>query len=104
MARISTTYERDGIPNLLEFAFDLHPKQSSAGVLPQPQVIGNHLVISFIQAERISGITYGVESSPTLLPGSWLDVTDTGVAPQHIFSVPIGTKPSLFLRLKVSSP
>jgi hypothetical protein len=97
-------FERDGIPNLLEFAFDLHPKQSSAGVLPQPQVIGNHLVISFIQAERISGITYGAESSPTLLPGSWLDVTDTGVAPQHIFSVPIGTKPSLFLRLKVSSP
>jgi hypothetical protein len=97
-------FESDGIPNLLEFAFDLHPQQSSAGLLPQPQVIGNHLVISFIQAEKISGITYGAESSPTLLPGSWFDVTDTGVAPQQIFSVPIGTKPSLFLRLKVSSP
>jgi subtilisin family serine protease len=97
-------FERDGISNLLEFAFDLHPKQSSAGLLPQPQIIGNNLVISFIQAENVSGITYGAEWSEPLLPGSWFDVTDTGVAPQHIFSVPIGTKPRLFLRLKVSSP
>ncbi|MCX6878652.1 MAG: choice-of-anchor D domain-containing protein [Verrucomicrobia bacterium] len=97
-------FDRDGIPNIIEFAFGLNPKQNSAGLLPQPQRIGSNLVITFAQSAGVSGITYGVEWSQTLRPGSWTEVADTGISPQHAFSVPIDTKPQLYLRLKVTSP
>jgi hypothetical protein len=48
------------------------------------------------------------EWSQTLLTGSWTTVTDTGNAgaspPQHTFSVPIGSNPKLYMRLKVTNP
>jgi hypothetical protein len=34
----------------------------------------------------------------------WHAITDTGTAPQHTFSVPIGSNTNLFVRLTVSSP
>ncbi|MCX6878768.1 MAG: choice-of-anchor D domain-containing protein [Verrucomicrobia bacterium] len=95
-------FDRDGIPNLLEFAFGLNPKQNSAGLLPQAQTTGSNLVITFAQPAGVSGITYGAEWSQTLR--EWEDVPDTGISPQHAFSVPIDTKPQLYMRLKVSSP
>jgi exopolysaccharide biosynthesis protein len=97
-------FEHDGIPNLLEFAFGLHPKQNSAGMLPQPQQTTSDLVISFNTPGDVSGITYGAEMSQTLLPGSWTALADTGNPPQHTFSVPIGTFANLYMRLKVTNP
>jgi hypothetical protein len=97
-------YDKDGIQNLLEFGFDLDPTKNSAGMLPQPQKSGNFFVISFTQPVGVSGVTYGAEWSQTLLSGNWTAVTDTGVFPQHTFSVPIDTKTKLFMRLKVMNP
>ncbi len=97
-------YDKDGLPNLIEFAFGLNPKQNSAGLLPRPQRSGPNFVITFTQPPGVSGITYGAEWSETLLPGSWTAVADTGTSPQHTFSVPIGTKTKLYMRLKVTSP
>ncbi|MEI7911562.1 MAG: hypothetical protein WCK77_18160 [Verrucomicrobiota bacterium] len=97
-------FVKDGIPNLLKFAFGLNPQQNSAGQLPSPQKVRNNVVVSFAQPAGVSGITYGAEWSETLLPGSWTEVSDTGVPPQHTFSVPIDNKPKLFMRLKVPSP
>jgi len=97
-------FDKDGIPNLIEFAFGLNPIQNSAGLLPLPQRTGNNFVISFAQPAGVSGITYGAEWSETLLSGSWMSVADSGMAPQHTFSVPIGTKTKLYMRLKVASP
>ena len=100
-------FDKDGIPNILEFAFGVHPKQNSAGMLPIPQRSGNNYVVSFTQPVGVSGITYGAEWSQTLLAGSWTAVADTGntgAAPrQHIFSVPIGTKTKLYMRLNVTN-
>jgi hypothetical protein len=97
-------FDKDGLPNLVEFAFGLDPKQNSAGQLPAPQNLGAHRVISFTQPAGISGITYGAEWSTTLLPGSWTPVADTAVPPQHLFSIPIDTHTQLYLRLKVTNP
>jgi hypothetical protein len=97
-------FEKDGIPNLVEFAFGLHPKQNSAGLLPQPQKIGDNFVVTFTQPTGVSGVIYGAEWSTTLLPGSWIPITDTGTGTQHVFSVPIGTKQKLFVRLTVVDP
>jgi len=96
--------DKDGLPNLVEFAFGLNPKKNSAGLLPHPQRVGNNVVISFTEPAGISGILYGAEWSQTLLPGGWAALTDTGIPPQHIFSLPVGTMKNLYLRLKVTSP
>lgn len=97
-------YERDGLVNLVEFAFGLNPKQNSAGQLPQCQIIGPNYILFFNQPSGVSGITYGAEWSTTLLPLSWTSITDTGIPPQHTFSVPVGSNTRMFMRLKVTSP
>lgn len=97
-------YERDGLVNLVEFAFGLNPKQNSAGQLPQGQIIGPNYVIFFNQPSGVSGITYGAEWSTTLVPLDWTNIPDTGTPPQHTFSVPISSNTRMFTRLTVTSP
>ena len=97
-------FDKDGLPNLIEFAFGLNPKQDSAGLLPRPQRIGSDLRVSFSQPVGVSGITYGAEWSPSLLLGSWTAIADTGTPPQHSFRVPIGGDTKLFMRMKVTNP
>jgi len=96
--------DQDGIPNLLEYALGLNPTQNSAGLLPKPYFASGALVMSFTQPVSVSGITYGAEWSQSLLTGSWTPMTDTGTLPQHLFSVPIVSKTTLFMRLKVTNP
>jgi hypothetical protein len=50
----------------------------------------------------VAGIAYGAEWSATLLPGSWTEIPDTGTGGEHLFVLPMGDAPSLFMRLKVS--
>ncbi|MBN8458912.1 MAG: choice-of-anchor D domain-containing protein [Verrucomicrobia bacterium] len=101
-------FDHDGLSNIMEFALGLDPKQDSSGLIPAPQRIGGNLSISFAQPEGVGGITYGAEWSETLLPGSWTTIPDTGntgVSPAlHHFSVPVGNKGQLFIRLKVTAP
>jgi hypothetical protein len=96
--------DRDGRKNLIEFAFDLDPNSGASLQTPQPQRVGGNLVLSFTEPAGMNGITYGAEWSTTLLPGSWTPIPDTGVAPQHTFSVPIAGKPTLFMRAVVTMP
>ncbi len=98
----SNDFDKDGIPNLLEFAFGLHPKQNSAGLLPKPQSTGGNLVLTFTQPAAVNGITYGAEWSPSMAPGSWQSLTNTGTPPQHTFSTPIDGNMKKFVRLKVT--
>lgn len=96
-----------GIQNLQVFAFfgpNQNPATARIGLLPQIQRSDGNLTSTFTQPTGVSGITYGAESSTTLLPGSWQVVPDTGTQPQHIFSIPAGSNPRLFLRLKVTNP
>jgi hypothetical protein len=97
-------FDKDGLVNLIEFGFGLNPKTNSSGLLPRPQRSGNNFVVSFTQPADVSGITYGAEWSQSLLAGNWNGVADTGVFPQHTFSVPIGTMTKLFMRLRVTNP
>jgi alpha-tubulin suppressor-like RCC1 family protein len=94
--------DSDGIPNLIEYAFGLHLDPRGAAQLPQAQRVGDNMELRFTEPAGISGITYGAEWSATLLPGSWAAVPDTGAVDEHIFSVPIGTNPGIFMRLKVT--
>lgn len=98
---------RTGIPNLLVFGFagpNQNPVSAKASQLPQMQETGGNLLYSFTQPAGVSGVTYGAEWSQTLRSENWTSVPDTGTFQQHIFSVPIGTNPKIFMRLKVTNP
>lgn len=96
--------DHDGIQNLVEFGCGLDPNQNSAGLVPRPQMVGTNFVTTFNQPAGVTGVTYGAEWSATLATGSWTPITDTGIAPQHVFSVPIDTSAKQFMRLKVTEP
>jgi len=97
-------FDKDGIVNFVEFAFGLNPTQNSAGLIPQAQRIGPNFVTSFTQAAGVSGVTFGAEWTTSLLSGSWTPIPDTGTAPQHVFSWPVGSNPKMFMRLRVTDP
>jgi hypothetical protein len=95
-----------GITNLLTFALlgpEQDPGTASITQLPQMQTSGGNLVISFNQPPGVTGVTYGAEWSATL-QGDWQPVPDTGTGTLHVFSMPIGANPQLFMRLKVTEP
>jgi hypothetical protein len=92
----------DGLDNLAEYAFGLHPKSGSSLQTPQIERIGDNLVFNYDQPAGVSGITYGAQWSPNLI--DWYPITDTGSGDNHIFSVPIGTNPKMFLRHRITQP
>lgn len=89
--------EQDGIPNLVEFAFGLHPLQSNAGQLPKCVVSGGNLTIEFTEPGGVSGITYGAEHSTNLV--NWAAITNSGTGTTNIFTISVGSEPRGFLRL-----
>lgn len=95
-------FDKDGLVNLIEFAFGLNPKQGGSRQIPAPQWSGGNLVVSFTQPGGVNGILYGAEWSSTLGAGDWQPVPDTGVPPQHVFVVPVGANARAFVRLKVT--
>ncbi len=94
-------FDHDGVPNLLEYAFALHPKEPDARSLPQPQRVGDDLVLSFLPPPDVSGVDYGAESSTSLAEGSWVPRPDFGPAPEMRFILPLGPEPENFIRLTV---
>lgn len=97
-------YDHDGLVNLTEFAFGFNPKVGGDGQLPMGQIIGGNFVVYFNQPAGVSGITYGAEWSTGLLPASWTPIPDTGIPPQHAFSVPVGSNKRMFMRYRISNP
>lgn len=94
--------DKDGIVNLLEFAFGLNPTLNSDGQLPQGRQNGGNFVMEFSEPAGVSGILYGAERSPSLLPDSWTTIPDAPVGRLHSFSMPNSIQPGLFMRLKVT--
>ena len=97
-------YEKDGLVNLVEYAFGLDPKQGGSLALPQPVLTAGTYGVTFTQPAGISGITYKAEWSNTLAAGSWTIIPDTGSGTTHTFNIPAGTNPRLFLRYIVIAP
>jgi alpha-tubulin suppressor-like RCC1 family protein len=96
--------DHDGIPNLVEYAFGLDPQLADAERLPRPKHAGTRLELRFSRPPGVSGVSYGAESSDTLLPGSWKEIPDTGSGEECHFSVPVDGAPARFMRIKVKSP
>ncbi len=94
-------FDNDRLVNLVEFAFGLDPKQGSSLQLPQWQLQGGNFLIAFAQPAGVDGVIYGAEWSESMSADSWTSLTDTGIAGQHAFSVPVAGHNKLLVRLTV---
>ena len=98
-----------GVRNIQVFAFlgpYQDPSTANPAELPQVQMAGGNLFYSFTEPAGVSGLTYGAQWSATRQPNDWHAIADTGdtsaAPPGHLFSIPIGTNPQLFMRLTVT--
>lgn len=94
--------DRDGIPNLVEYAFGLDPNADNSGQLPQPRLVGDRLELRFKRTLIKPDVEIGAEWSPDLQPGSWQAVPDSGGGDEALFSLPLDAAPRLFMRIKVT--
>jgi hypothetical protein len=93
--------DNDGIVNLLEYALDMSPVSQVATNLPQVTISEGSISFGFLR--KRAGLTYVVEASETLAPGSWVAVaTNPGNVGESVtVTIPLsGTKK--FVRLRVN--
>jgi hypothetical protein len=106
--------DRDGIPNLLEYALGMDPNQASSSGLPVCAVSGDYLTLSFNRQKYADDITYGVEAVGNL-NSSWVEIWNSisipyggGSNPSQLVivqdTVPVSDAPKRFMRLKVIKP
>ncbi len=95
--------DKDGVPNLAEFAFGLNPTSGASVQLPSFQRTGGAFLSTFTQPAAVSGITYGAQWSTSLSSG-WAAIPDTGIGNTHTFSVSVGTNSRIFCRYLISEP
>jgi autotransporter-associated beta strand protein len=100
----------DGIPNLLKYFYGLDPATNSGTppVSTAPDNSGN-LLLTFHLSKNLTGVTYQIQSSPDLLNWTNTGVQATEVSDQGAYyimqaSVPLGSNPYLYLRIKVTGP
>jgi hypothetical protein len=99
----------DGLPNLLEYAFGTSPTSAASVTSPVVSLSAApnaKLQITFLRAR--SDLTYAVEASSDLAPGSWtvLATNPGSVSPTVSVTVTdtIAPTPRRFLRLRVTAP
>ena len=98
-------YDHDGYVELLELALGLNPTVPNPPDLPTPSNQGGYLSMTITKQ---FGVIYEVQSASTLLPNSFSTTTTTVLTDDSTTlkvrdNEPIGTKPSRFLRLKVTA-
>ena len=95
--------EKDGLENLVEFAFGLNPNAPDSAALPQWQISDDDYTLTFTRPAGVSGITYVGEYSTSLSPGSWTAANNFSTPPAYTFIAPAVTQ-RLFLRVRVTVP
>lgn len=98
----SADEDLDGVPNIVEFALDLNTTQNSAGLLPKASYSGGNLELVFNRPPGVEGVVFSAEWSTSLPMSAPTPVPDTGIAPQHRFSIPVGPHTRVYLRLTVT--
>jgi hypothetical protein len=106
----------DGVSNLLERAFGGNPNAPDPDLLPAIDDKGPLFSITYRKAKAATDLTYTVQVSPDLSPGSWKNATDPDQGGQdsisnsndpsatveiHHFTVPPGNTGKKFLRVQV---
>lgn len=96
-------FDRDGLINLMEFAFGLDPTDPNSRQLPSAQLEESALCLSFTAPPGTTGVTYTAEWSTSLVPGSWTPLQDLGAGDLHKFRVPVIGRPELWVRWRITA-
>jgi len=101
ISNASGDYDKDGMKNLVEYAFFMDPKltNSPAG-LPQVTRNGNNLEISYTPPSGRADVIYGAEWSENL--ADWFSISNSGSGGAKKFSVSTTGKPKLFMRHRIA--
>ncbi|MEM9446588.1 MAG: sulfatase-like hydrolase/transferase, partial [Verrucomicrobiota bacterium] len=68
-------FDGDGVSNFIEYVFGGSPMDSSVQMFPvKMKTSGDTLVYSHARRIDSNGLTYQVQISPNLQPGSWMDI------------------------------
>ena len=99
-------FDRDGVVELLEYAFGGDPKTPDAANLPAAVNEGGYLTVTLTKRP---GVTYLVETAPDLQTASWSEVNTTVLIDNSITlkvrdNVLLGGAAARYLRVKVSAP
>jgi hypothetical protein len=92
----------DGVDNLAEYAFGLLPNNGASLQTPPAILANGNLSFNYTQPAGVSGITYCADWSINLI--QWHPIPNTGSGNNPIFSVPVGTHASMFLRHHITEP
>lgn len=101
-------FDSDGVANLVEYALGTTPTNAASVVAPIAVILNQKLQLTFLRAR--SDVTYIVEATSNLSPGSWTTlVTNPGSVGQTVtvidtVNVSTANPPRRFLRLRVTSP
>lgn len=100
----------DGVPNLLAYAFGLHPLAQAAGGMPTITTVGGNLVCTYRRSKNATGISWVPETSSTLQQ----DWTGSGITHTKISEdastevwtalLSAGGADRRFLRIRVTLP
>lgn len=97
-------FDKDGLSNLLEFAFGLDPTSAASGQLPQPGWVAGKFGYRFTQPTGVTGVVYSAQWCTSLAAGDWQPISDTGAGTMHVFEMAPNGAMKTFVRLVVSAP
>jgi hypothetical protein len=92
--------DNDRLTNFTEFAFGLRPLDRASNALPEFRYGNNSFTATFTAPEGRKDVVYGAEWSPSMLPGTWTQIPDTGEGSGHAFSAH-GNGARIFVRYAV---
>jgi hypothetical protein len=106
--------DKDGLQNGIEFVFDGDPLSGAGSGLPTAVVLGTNLVVTYTRRDDAEYLNPVLEFDTDLV-GAWttavdptnatISVQENGAAPDSItVTIPIGTDPRLFVRVRVVGP
>jgi uncharacterized repeat protein (TIGR01451 family) len=98
--------DNDGLPNLLEYAFNSDPRSSSAAHRPTVVIDNGSLSLIYTRAVAVSDLTYSVEKSADLIgwePASSVDqiISNDGIVEVVRSTVSFDSGTKMFLHLRV---
>jgi PKD repeat protein len=103
--------DRDGIPNLLEYAFGLEPKIPNTNAAPVGAITNGYFTLTYSQFKAATDLTFTAETSNDLLtwnsgPAYFTTVQTIDKGPTDTVTVrqtsPVSAASESFVRLKVS--
>ncbi|HWB02975.1 MAG TPA: delta-60 repeat domain-containing protein [Verrucomicrobiales bacterium] len=96
--------DKDGLVNLVEFAFGLNPLVPDGTQLPEWERADGELALHFVQPPGVNGVEYFAQYNTSLEPGGWLPLPNTTGNREFTFHAPSDSPARIFLRFGVRLP